>query len=60
MKENYLIVQLIKKNVSNRTESQEKFFRRRKSKMFFGKCLLIYSTLPLMSFWAVVPGMILS
>ena len=53
------LINLIKRDVSNRTNSQSKYFKIRKIKVFFGKTLMVYATLPLMSFWAFIPGMML-
>jgi len=53
------LTQLIKNNVFNRTPEEKKFFKIRKLKVFVGKGLLVYSALPLFSFWAAIPGMML-
>ncbi len=58
MGQDYL-TQLIKKNVFNRNPQEKRFFKIRKLKVFIGKGLLVYSALPLFSFWAAVPGMML-
>lgn len=54
-----MLTQLIKQNVENRTQEEKRYFKVRKVKVFTGKILLGYAALPLMSFWAVVPGMML-
>ena len=54
-----MLNQLIKQNVLNRTQEQKRYFRNRKIKVFTGKILLGYAALPLFSFWAAIPGMML-
>ena len=53
------LMKLTKQNVNDRTPQENRYFKRRKLKVLTGKILLWYAALPLMSFWAVVPGIML-
>jgi hypothetical protein len=56
---NDLITSMVENRVNNRTPKQKLYFKLRKLKVLAGKGLLVYAALPLFSFWASIPGMML-